>query len=47
MEKLEGAELQVGYCIACGQARQFQTPGGWNSHSLMNGPQMNVNATKV
>lgn len=28
MEKIEGSELQVGYCAACGQARQFQTTGG-------------------
>lgn len=28
MEKIEGSELQVGYCEACGQARQFQTSGG-------------------
>lgn len=28
MEKLDGTELQVGYCRACGQARQFQTSGG-------------------
>lgn len=28
MERLEGTELQVGYCDVCGQARQFQTSGG-------------------
>lgn len=34
MEKLEGAELQVGYCEACGQARQFQTSGGVEQSQL-------------
>lgn len=34
MEKLEGAELQVGYCNACGQARQFQTSGGVEQQQL-------------
>ena len=34
MEKLEGAELQVGYCRACGQARQFQTSGGVDQQQL-------------
>ena len=34
MEKLEGAELQVGYCNACGQARQFQTSGGVGQKQL-------------
>lgn len=28
IEKIEGSELQVGYCSVCGQARQFQTSGG-------------------
>ena len=28
MEKIEGSELQIGYCSACGQAKQFQTSGG-------------------
>ena len=27
MDRIEGAELQVGYCNDCGQARQFQTSG--------------------
>lgn len=31
MERIEGAELQIGYCNACGQARQFQTSGGGNA----------------
>lgn len=34
MEKLEGAEMQVGYCRACGQARQFQTSGGVDQQQL-------------
>lgn len=34
MEKLEGAELQVGYCNSCGQARQFQTSGGVEQSQL-------------
>lgn len=43
MDRIEGTELQVGYCEDCGQAKQFQTSGGgWNSRSLMNGQQMNV-----
>ena len=28
MERIEGSELQIGYCSACGQAKQFQTSGG-------------------
>lgn len=28
MEKIEGSEIQIGYCSACGQAKQFQTSGG-------------------
>lgn len=39
MERMEGAELQVGYCNACGQARQFQTLGGVEQ------PQLNEWAT--
>ena len=27
-KKIEGSELQMGYCSACGQAKQFQTSGG-------------------
>lgn len=28
MEWIDGSELQIGYCAACGQARQYQTSGG-------------------
>lgn len=34
MEKIEGTELQVGYCSDCGQARQFQTSGGVEQSQL-------------
>ena len=28
MDRIEGTELQIGYCEDCGQAKQFQTSGG-------------------
>lgn len=33
MEKIEGSELQVGYCDDCGQGKQFQTSGGCHKTS--------------
>ena len=34
MERIEGSELQIGYCSDCGQAKQFQTSGGVSQDQL-------------